>query len=112
MLADGIKRGAQEIGVADAWNFDGILKGEEDAHAGSLLRGHVQQVLPFEKHITFSDAISLAPGQDARERALAGAVGPHYGVHLAPVDLEIQAAEDFFVLDLCVEIKNGEHELD
>ena len=35
-------------------------------------------------------------GQDLRQRALAGPVRPHDGVHLARIQLERYAAKDFF----------------
>ena len=112
VLADGVDGGAQEVGVGDAGDLDGILEGEEDAFAGALLGVHVEQVLALEEDLALGDLVGVAAGEDAGERALAGAVGPHDGVDLAGVDLEVDAAEDFLVVDAGVEVVDGEHGVD
>src|SRR5436190_2116869 len=54
---------------------------------------------------------SIAPGEDLRQRALARAVGAHYGVHLARPDLEVDAAQDLLacVAYLGVQVLDAEH---
>ena len=44
MLADGVDRGLEEVAGADAGDFDGILKRQEDAFAGPLLGGQFEQI--------------------------------------------------------------------
>ena len=44
VLADGVERGLQEVDVADAGDFDGVLEGQEDAFAGALFGSQVEQV--------------------------------------------------------------------
>ena len=74
MLADGVDGGAEEVGVADAGDLDGVLEGEEDALAGALLRVHVEEVLALEEDFALGDLVGVAAGEDAGQRALAGAV--------------------------------------
>src|SRR5262249_19996653 len=109
VLADGVDGGAQEVVVSDAGDLDGILEGEEDALAGALLGVHVQQVLALVKDFAHGDGKGVAAGEDTGQGALAGAVGPHDGVDLAGVDREVDAAEDFFVLDAGVQVLDFEH---
>ena len=49
MLADGVDRGLEEVGVADAGNLDRILEGQENALAGPVLGRHGQQVLALDR---------------------------------------------------------------
>ena len=103
-LRTALSAAAQEVGVADAGDLDGILEGQEHALAGALLGVHVQEVLALEEDFALGDLVGVASGEDAGQRALAGAVGAHDGVDLAGVDLEVDAAEDFFVLDAGVQV--------
>src|SRR5205085_8796568 len=107
MLANGIEGGTQEVCIADAGDLDGVLESKEDPFAGPLFRVHLQQVLPLVEHLAFGHLIDLPPGQHTRERALAGAVGPHDRMDLAGVDLEADASKNYFVLDFGVKIENG-----
>ena len=75
VLADGVEGGAEEVGVADAGDLDGVLEGEEDALAGALLGVHVEQVLALEEDLALGDLVGVAAGEDAGQGALAGAVG-------------------------------------
>src|SRR5262249_7031802 len=106
VLADGVEGGAQEVHVADAGDLDGILEREEDAVAGALLGIHVEEVLALEEDLAIGDLVEITAGENARKGALAGAVGSHDGVDLAGVDLKVDAAEDFFVLDAGVQVTN------
>ena len=109
VLADGVDGGAEEVGVADAGDLDGVLEGEEDALAGALLWVHLQQVLALEQHLALGHFVGVAPGQDAGQGALAGAVLAHDGVDLAGVDGQVDAAEDFLVVDAGVQVFDFEH---
>ena len=75
VLADGVDGRPEEVGVADAGDLDGILEGEEDALAGPLLGVQFQQILALEEDLALGDLVGVAAGEDAGERALAGAVG-------------------------------------
>ena len=99
VLADGVEGRSQEVGVADAGDLDRILEGQEDALARPLFGVHVEQVLALEEHLALGDLVSVAAGEHAGQRALAGAVRPHDGMDLAGVDLEVDAAQDFLVVD-------------
>ena len=104
VLALGVERGLEEVGVVDAGNLDGILEGHEHAFTRALVRIHVEQVLPVVEHFPARHLVFGVPGQRAGERALAGAVRAHDGVHFAGFDVEIDALEDLFVLGLHLEI--------
>ena len=45
VLALGVERRLQEVGVGDAGDLDRILEGQEHALAGALLGRHLEQVL-------------------------------------------------------------------
>ena len=109
VLADGVDGGAEEVGVADAGDLDRILEGEEDALAGALLGVHLEQVLAVEEDLALGHLVGVAAGEDAGQRALAGAVGPHDGVDLAGVHRQVDAAEDFLVVDAGVQVVDFEH---
>ena len=85
ILADRVQRRAQEIGVADAGNLDGILKRQEHAFAGGVFGLHRQQVLAVEEDFAAGDVVALAARQHLRQRALARAVRAHDGVDFAGV---------------------------
>ena len=94
VLADGVERRLEEVGVGDAGDLDRVLEREEHAFAGPLLGVHVEQVLALVEDLALGDLVGVAAGQDAGERALAGAVRPHDGVDLAGVDRQVDALED------------------
>ncbi len=83
VLADRIERGLQEVGVVHARNLDRVLKRHEQALARARLRIHGEQILPLVLDRTRRDLVLGMPGEHAGERALAGTVRPHDGVHLA-----------------------------
>ena len=89
-------------------NLDRILEGQEDAFAGALLGVHVEQVLAAVDDFAAGDLVAVAPGEDAGQRALAGAVRPHDGVDFAGVDGEVDAFEDLPALDAGGEVSDGE----
>ena len=77
----------QEIQVADAGDLHRVLERHEDARGGAFLRLQTQQILAVIGHLARRDFIGLPAGQHLGQRALARAVGPHDGVHLAGPDL-------------------------
>ena len=91
--ADGVEGGAQEIGVADAGEFDGGLEGEEEAGLGAQFRGQVEQVRAVEGDAAVGDGEIVAAGEHVGERGFAGAVGAHDGVDFAIGDGEVDAAQ-------------------
>ena len=104
VLADGVEGGPEEVGVADAGDLDGILEGEEEPSRARSSGSMLQQVLALEEDLALGDLVGVAAGEDAGQGALAGAVGPHDGMDLAGVDLEVDAAEDFLVVDAGVQV--------
>ena len=66
MLADSVGCGAQEVGVADAWDLDRILEGHEETFAGAFFRVHFQKILALEKDFPFGNIVRLAAGENAR----------------------------------------------
>ena len=82
VLADGVQRGLEEVGVGDAGDLHRVLEGQEHALAGALLGVHLQQVPAVEEHLALGDLVVLAAGEHLGQGGLAGAVRPHDGVHL------------------------------
>jgi len=91
VFADGVQRGFEEIKIADAGDFDGVLKCHEDAFAGAVLGRHFKKILAFVEDLAIGDCIDVAAGEDLREGAFAAAVGSHDGVDFAFIDGEIDA---------------------
>src|SRR6202022_4263793 len=83
-------------------------EGHEDAGQGALLGSDREQVLSLVEDLAFAYLEGLAPGEDLGEGALARPVGAHDGVHLARLDLEIEAAEDLLVRDLGVQVLDAQ----
>ena len=104
LLVDG---GAHEIGDAHAGDFNWVLKAEEDAFAGTLVDGHVEDVFPLVYYFAFGDSVFAVAGDDTGEGALAVAVGTHDRVYFAPFNLEVDAFQNFFVADGGVQIAYG-----
>ena len=109
VLALGVERGLQEVGVVHAGDLDGVLEGHEDAFARPLVGIHLEEVLALEQHRAAGHFVFRMAGQRPRQGALAGAVGPHDGVHLAGVHREIDAAEDLFAFGLYLQIGYLKH---
>jgi len=99
MVADGVERGPEEVGVADARDLDRVLEGEEEALAGAGLGVELEQVLVCVADLAAGDLVLLASGEDAGQGALAGAVGSHDGVDLAGFAFEVDALEDLCAFD-------------
>ena len=109
MPAPGIQCGLQEVGVVDAGDLHRILKAEEHAFPGTLLRRHLEKVLAFVEDFPLGDLIVVAPGEDVGQRALAGAVGSHDGVDFTSLHFQIETAENFLAVDSNVQVLDAEH---
>ena len=102
MLADGIEPRLQEVGSANPGDFDRVLKGQEDALASAVFRGHLQQILPFKAHLAGRDLIGFPSSEDMCQGALARAIRTHNGMDLAGIHRQIDSPQDFVVADLRV----------
>jgi len=69
-----------------------------------------EQIDPLVRHRAAGDLVRGISREHLRERALAGAVGPHDGVYFAGRDVERDAAEDVAITGLGVQIIYLEHE--
>src|SRR5260370_25865435 len=108
-LAERVERGPQEIQITDAGDLHRVLEGHEDAGHRTLLGREGEQVPPLVEDLAFGHLVGLAPGEDLGEGALARPVGAHDGVHLARVDLQVDAAENPLVADLGVQVLDAQH---
>ena len=111
LLALRVERRLQEVGVVDAGNLDRVLERHEHAVAGALVGIHVEQVLAVVEHLAVGDLVAGMARQRPGERALAGSVRTHDGVHFALVDGEIDALEDLAILDANFQILDLQHVL-
>ena len=101
LLVDG---GFHEVDIAHAGNLHRILEAQENAGPGAFLGRKGQQVAAVVGDGAFCDGKSVASRQDGREGALAGAVGPHYCVDFTRLDFQVDAAENLFLTDGCVQV--------
>ncbi len=108
-FADGVEGFAQESHVVDAGEFHRILHGEEDPCPGTFFGFHFQQVAALEKDFTARDFITLAPGKDIGEGALARTVGAHDGMDFAFTHFQVQALENFLAAHVDVQVINAKH---
>jgi len=109
VLAGSVDRRLEEVDVVDARNLDRILEAEEHALARPLLGSERQKIASLIAHGARSDLVARTPGQHVRERALAGAVRAHDGMHLAGGDLERQALQDFLAVHFDVQVVDLQH---
>ena len=80
--------------TGDAGDLLGVLEGEEHARLGPLVGRPVGDVVALERDRAGGDLVLGRAHQRGGERALAGAVGAHDGVHLAGADGQVEALED------------------
>ena len=109
VLALGVERGLEEVGVVHAGDLDRVLERHEDAFAGARVGIHLEEVLALEQDLAARDDVFGMTGQRAGQRALARAVGPHDGVHFARVHVEVDPLEDLLVFRLDLQILDIEH---
>ena len=87
-----------EILQRDAGNFNRVLEREEEALLGPLAHRELQKIFTFPERASAGNCISGIPHQDACQRRLACAVGPHDHVGLAAPDPETYVLKNFGVL--------------
>src|SRR6185436_18719959 len=83
----------EKISRADTGDFHGILKGQKDSFPRAQLRTERQQIPALVRHPAAGNLVVLPPGQDVRQRALAGAVGAHNRMYFAGTDMQVDAAQ-------------------
>jgi len=103
-FALGVKRSTQESHRGDAGNLQGILKSEKQTCRGAFVRLHREQIAAIKTHATRGRPILFLAGQHISQRRLARSVRAHNGVHLTHLDVEIESLENFFAVDLDVQI--------
>src|SRR5690606_20770464 len=86
-----------------------VLEGQEHAGGGALFGLQLQQRTAVKFHRTGADLVALAPGENVAQGGLAGAVGPHDGVHFARLHVQRKALEDVAAADGSVEVVDLEH---
>jgi len=104
LLALGVERGAQKGHRRDAGNLERILECEEQTRRGALVRLHGEKVATVKQHFARGRLIVFLTGQHVSECRLARAVRAHDGVNLARIDRKIETFENFFAVDLDVQV--------
>src|SRR5690606_11879002 len=110
MTTHSVDGGAEEICIRHARNFDGILKGQEDAGPGPFFNRHFQKILAQIFNFTVFYLIVFTASKHLRQRALARTVGAHDGVNFACVDLQRQAIENALAFDGSLQILDVQHD--
>ena len=93
----GLHRRAQEVGDRDARDFARILEGHEKAFSRPFVRFELENIFAVHRHRASGHDVIRMAGQHLGERAFAGAVRPHDGVHLSLWNGETQAADDLLL---------------
>src|SRR2546422_779406 len=109
VLPDRVQGGLQEVGVAHARDLDGVLECHEHAFAGTVLRLHREQVLPFEAGRAPRDLVRHTAGQDLSQRRLSATVRAHDRVDLARLDRQVDSFQDLLAGHLHVQTLDLEH---
>src|ERR1041385_8606101 len=109
MLADRVQGRAEEIGVGDAADRDGVLERDEHAFARAFLRLHREQVPTLEQYGSLDHGVGGVPAEHLGERTLPRAVRAHDGVHFPGAHRQIDAAQDLVAFDRRVEVLYLEH---
>ena len=93
------ERLAEHVVDGDAGHLRRVLHDEVQAGGGTLPRRHGEHVDAVERDRAVDDLVARLAHDDRRQRALAGAVGTHHGVHLAARHGEVDAAQDLLAPD-------------
>jgi hypothetical protein len=104
-----VERGLEEVGVGDAGDLDRVLKRHEHALAGALVGIHPEKIAPLVGDRSVRDLVFGMPREGTRERALAGSIRAHDGVHFAGLHVEIDPVEDLLALGTHLQILDIEH---
>ena len=91
----GVERGAQEIHVVHAGDFDRVLEGEKEPLARPLVGRHRQEVAAEIGHRALADFIAFTAGEYGGQRRFARAVRPHDRVHFAGRDRQVDPLQYF-----------------
>ena len=105
-LRNRIQRRFEKIRRADAGNLDGILKREKNSFARAHLGAHGQKIFAAINDFTAGHFIIFPARQNMRQRAFTRTVRTHDGVHFAGADVQIDAAQNFLISNLCPEPAN------
>src|SRR3546814_11377004 len=81
------------------WSSD-VCSSDLDPRHRPLVGLHLQQVAAVETDAAAGHLVAVAAGQHVAERALAGTVRPHDGMHLARLDRQVDPLEDLLATDL------------
>ena len=112
LAARGGGGGAQEVRHRDAGDLDRVLHGEEQAGAGALVDGHLEDVLAVEEDLALGHRVLRVARDRVRQRRLAGTVRTHDRVGLVRVHGEVDTAQDLLGtglgLDLDVQVADLE----
>src|SRR4029453_11155024 len=109
VLALGVERGLEEVGVVHTGNLHRVLERHEDPFTRALVGIHLEQILALEQDRTARDLVFGMARQRPRERTLARAVRPHDGVNFAGVDGQIDPAEDLLAFSFYLQIRDFKH---
>src|SRR5690606_23398915 len=107
-------RGFEELNIADAGDGDRILVAEKQTIARALFRLFVEQVFAAEGDAAAGHGVMRIGAEYARQRAFAGTVRTHDGVHFTGFDVQVQAFDDFLAIafvsgDGDVQVGNFQH---
>ena len=93
------QRLGEDVDERHARHLDRVLHHEVEACGGAAPGGHRQHVLAVERDRAGDRVVAGLAHHDRRERALAGAVRAHDGVHLAGRHGEVDPAQDLIATD-------------
>ena len=80
-------------------NFARVLEREEEAFARAFVRLQGENIFAVHQHLAGRDLVIGMAGQHLGQRAFAGAVWPHDGVHFAFRHGQAEAADDLLFGD-------------
>ena len=109
VFAHRVDRRLEQIDITHAGDLHRVLKGEKHPFAGPLLGRQLEKVIALEPYFAAHHLITLAARQDIGQGALAGTVGPHDGVHLTGLDLEIDALKNGLAVHVYFQILDTQH---
>ena len=102
-----LDRVTHKVGNGDAGDFDGVLERHEQARLGALVRGLREQVEVAVLDGAFGHFIGRVTHDGITEGGFTGTVRAHEDMGLARVDDQIDAVQDLFFADACLEAFDG-----
>ena len=100
----GVDGGAHEVDHRDSRNFNRILESEEKSLVAPYFRRKRKKVFAAEFHLPARYGIGRISRENHRQSGLARSVRTHYGVNLARIHFEIDAAQYFTAVDFGMQI--------